>query len=344
VAGPAASGGRTGVVGWLDGAPLTYGDVARHLRTKDPEAFGRGLEGVLLERVTRLEADALGVEVPAAAVERATNRRMIEWERRRRARAEARGAEDLEPAVWLERTAGVSLARFRGWVRRHTETELLQDRLVRFDLRRAPTREISLLVVADEQAAREAMARLEDGTPFAEVARGASVHASRDEGGRIPYPLRAEDVNDAAVREALFAADAGRVLGPFPAEAGGETFFQVYRVERARAGRAGPYGRLAEAVETSLKTRPVHVGEYERWRRRALLRHGFVAALDRADAPTTTRSTHTTSRRSRPARLPKGAPGPRERESPRRTRDSSRRSKRCCSPRRIPCPRGGWPS
>ncbi len=281
-AGP--GGGHSGfeIIGWLDGVALTYGDVAGHLRTKDPEAFARGLEGMLLERVTRLEADGLGVTVAQSRIDRATNRRMREWEERLRDRARARGAADLEPAVWLERTAGISLARFRGWVRRHTELELLQDRLVRFDQVRAPTREVSVLVVDDEAGARAIMVRLKQGSSFRPEARKHSVHASRKEGGRIPYPLRAEDVNDPVVRAALFDAPRGRLLGPFRAQAGAKTFFQVYRIEAAGDGAPGGFVVHAAKIEAGLRTRPVHVGEYERWRRRALLRHGFVAALDSA--------------------------------------------------------------
>jgi len=113
---------------------------------------------------------------------------------------------------------------------------------------------------------------------FAALARQHSLHASAKDGGRIGYPLLPADINEAAVREQLFEAETGRILGPFPTLGGKETFFQLYRVEGAQATRQGDYARLGREVERDLEARPVPVGEYERWRRRILLRHGFVAA------------------------------------------------------------------
>ncbi|MFQ5844504.1 MAG: hypothetical protein ACE5JG_05885, partial [Planctomycetota bacterium] len=54
---------------------------------------------------------------------------------------------------------------------------------------------------------------------------------------------------------------------------------QVYLLRRRLPGRTGPYRDLRGDVEGGLQTRPVSVEEYERWRRRMLLRHGYRAAL-----------------------------------------------------------------
>jgi hypothetical protein len=265
-------------VGWLDERPVTYGAVARYLRTKDPEAFSRSLEGLVLERVTRAEAAPLGVEVHPALVTRETDRRMRDWERRVRAASKEEGGEEIDPALWLQRVAGVSVAQLRAWVRNHTEIELLQDRLLRFEALTSPQLEVSILVMRDDAELRRLSAAAARDGSFPALARRHSLHASAKDGGRIGHPLLPADINDAAVREELFQADEGAILGPYPTRGGPETFFQLYRVERLRTARNGDYARLAREVERDLEARPVSVGEYERWRRRILLRHGFVAA------------------------------------------------------------------
>ena len=85
-------------------------------------------------------------------------------------------------------------------------------------------------------------------------------------------------MNDSKVREALFRAKSGEIVGPFGVDAGTEPFFQIYRVVSRAEPTDGAWSAVQQTVEAGLRTRPVDVGEYERWRRRILLRHGFVAA------------------------------------------------------------------
>lgn len=266
------------LVGRLDGEPVTYGDVARYLRTKDAEAFSVSLEGVVLERVTRTEAEMAGITVPAALLTRTTERRMREWQEGLREAARRAGRKKVDPALWLQRVAGVSVAEFRKWVARHAEVELLQDRLLRYELATSPRVEVSILVVREEAEAAALARRLRGGGDFAEITRAKSVHTTAGEGGRIPYPLVALDINEPKIREALFRAKDGEIVGPYPTRGGKETFYQVYRVEARHGGRRASYADMAEEIARGLERRPVHVGEYERWRRRILLRHGFVAA------------------------------------------------------------------
>jgi hypothetical protein len=265
-------------VGWLDERPVTYGAVARYLRTKDPESFSRALEGLVLERVTRAEAAPSGVTVRPALVTRETDRRMRQWEQRVRAASKEEGGKEIDPALWLQRVAGISVGRLRSWVRDHTEIELLQDRLLRYEALTSPQVDVSILVMKDQAHLKRLTAIARRDGSFAALAREHSLHASAKDGGRIGYPLLPADINDPAVREQVFRADAGRILGPFPTRGGKETFFQLYLVEDARPARKSDYAAFAREVERNLEARPVPVGEYERWRRRILLRHGFVAA------------------------------------------------------------------
>ncbi|MHC4931746.1 MAG: peptidylprolyl isomerase [Planctomycetota bacterium] len=269
-------------VGWLDERPVTYGEVARYMRIRDPEAFFRNLEGYVLERVTRAEAIPLGVTVEPALLGSRTNVQLLEWEQRVRQESKSRTGEEIDPALWLQRVAGMSMAEFRRHVRRYTEVELLQDRLLRFEQLSSPRIEVSILVVKEKELADRLAREIRGGADFGKLARAHSLHASRSEGGRIAFPFLRGDVNQPSVREKLFAAGEGDLVGPLPTERGHR---QIYRIEAVREAATGKYEGLRDQINRTLEARPVVEAEYERWRRRILLRHGFNAApMPRSEA------------------------------------------------------------
>ncbi len=264
-------------VGWIDERAVTYGDVARYLRTKEPEAFARGLEGLVIERVTLSEAGPMGVTVPRALVDRETSKRMAAWEKNIRAAGLEQTGEEVDPSLWLQRVAGVSLAELRTWVQHHTEVELIQDRLVRYEALTSARIEVSLILLEDEGRARDVLAEARGGD-FAALAKANSVHPTAAEGGRIPGALLPMDISDPAVRDALFRAKKGEILGPFSTRSDAKTYSEIYRVDAVFPPRKGSYADLAKEIIRDLETRPVPVAEYERWRTRVLVRHGFLAA------------------------------------------------------------------
>lgn len=267
----------TETVGWIDDVPVTYGDVARYLRTKEPEAFARGLEGIVVERITLGEAGPMGVTVPRVLVEREARKRFAAWERNVRAASREQTGEEVDPALWLQRVAGASVADLRAWIEHHTEIELVQDRLARYDMLTSPNVQVSLILVEGEERARK-LAEEAKVTDFAALAKANSIHPSAAEGGRIAGVLVPPDIGDATVREALFRAKKGDILGPFVSRGAEPGTFEIYRVDAALPGRQGSYAELSREIAKDLETRPLDVAEYERWRTRALVRHGFLNA------------------------------------------------------------------
>ena len=247
------------VAGWHDGVPVTYGEVCRHLRSRDPDAFWRSLEGCVLDRVTRVEAEELGVRVPEPVVDGRTESRLREWEERLQDAARAEGEGPVDPAAWLEEVAGIAISDFHASVRRHTEVELLQDRLLRYEQLTSPRVEVSIFGAADADEAARLLER---------------ARSDEGKGAGSTVTLLEDDLDDEAVREALFSAREGSVVGPFPARGA----FQVFRVVGATPPREIPWPEAAASIEADLGKRPVPMAEYDRWRRRILLRHGFAAA------------------------------------------------------------------
>lgn len=221
------------------------------------------------------EAKPLGITVPAALRRRETALRMRRWEARVRAASKEQTGEEIEPALWLQRVSDLSMSEFRERIGEGAEIELVQDRLLRYELLTSPRIEVSILVLKGRKEAAAIHRRLGNGADFATLARKDSAHSSAAAGGRIPFPLVAMDINDAKVRDALFAAKKGALVGPFAVPGG--AVFQIYRIEDKRGASTGTYRELEKEVALGLEARPVPVGEYERWRRRILLRHGFRA-------------------------------------------------------------------
>jgi len=260
------------LVGRLGDEPVRYGDVARHLLSREPEVFQRNLRDLLLERASRAEADALGIAIAPDVLTRASRRRLRAWEQR--VRKELGEGADL--ALWLQRVLGLSLNEWRAQVRHHTEVQLLQDRLLRYELERSDRVSIAMIVTESRAAADEALRRARAGEDFAALARERSAHATAEDGGALPYPLLEVDLPDARIARALFGAKKGDLVGPFALTAADRTVFQLYRVEDRQAARTGSYADLEGDIERGLQARPVHVGEWERWSRRILRRHGWV--------------------------------------------------------------------
>ncbi|MHC4451889.1 MAG: hypothetical protein ACYS0E_17415, partial [Planctomycetota bacterium] len=172
-------------IGWIDGEPITYGDLSRFLRARDALTFSRILDSLIVDRITRREAELARVDVPVAVIERSTRTRYLSFEQRLKAATKQSAGEELDPAVWLDRTLGLTPEQFRLFLRAQIEVELLQDRLIRYAQRTVPTVEVSVIVVEEDQQAAAARARLDAGETFGVLAKEISRHSTADQGGRI---------------------------------------------------------------------------------------------------------------------------------------------------------------
>ena len=275
---PSDGGSRELAIGWLGGEAVSYGDLARFLRTRDALTFSRTLDSLLVDRITRIEADRGRVTVPVAQVERRTRARYIAFTRRLAEATKEQSGESVDPRVWLERTIGLTPERFQIFLRSQIEVELLQDRLIRYAEFRNRSAEVSVIVVEDGAAATALRARIADGEPFALVARADSLHVSAKQGGRIDHRMIAADFDSPGEARQVLDAVEGAVIGPVRREADGRSFFRIYHVERIHEARDEPFDKLKTEIEADLEKRPVSVGEYVHWRRRMQDQHAFLAS------------------------------------------------------------------
>jgi len=89
---------------------------------------------------------------------------------------------------------------------------------------------VSHMVLETEGAAREMLSILEeDPESFADLAREHSVADTREQGGAIGKVLRGALRSDIEAR--IFNATVGDLLGPFPAAAGQEGGYEIFRID-----------------------------------------------------------------------------------------------------------------
>jgi [acyl-carrier-protein] S-malonyltransferase len=133
--------------------------------------------------------------------------------------------------------------------------------------RRPEARRVRHVVLADEAEARSVAARVVGGEDLAALAVALSRDAgSRARGGDLGPVHRGELAG--ALEDALFAADAGQVVGPIRTEHG----WHIARVESVEPESLIPFDEVGPAIETEL-FEAAHLRAFDDWlaRRRAAL-------------------------------------------------------------------------
>jgi len=117
---------------------------------------------------------------------------------------------------------------------------------------------ISHILVADEQKANELLKTAQEGSDFAELAKGSSLDsATKDKGGTVADDVRpgsyvagVGDAND--LNASIFAAEAGKVLDkPFKTDKG----WEVVRVDEKHPSRAKAFDEVRQQVMMELYRR-----------------------------------------------------------------------------------------
>ena len=183
------------------------------------------------------------------------------------------------------------------------------------------------ILVDSEEAAREAIAEIEGGAEFADVARARSTGPSGPRGGDLGF--FAEGMMVEPFQEAVEQLEPGEVSEPVETQFG----WHVIRLEETREASAPPFETLGPEIAAELPARGGHElprradrgrGDHARASRgdrplRAVARHHRVipaptAPAARAGAPALPPGA--TSRRGAPLDLLPGAPSARRREGP----------------------------
>ena len=259
------------VLAEVDGRPIRAGEVARFLFRFDPERALDALNQILDARILEEEAVARSLTLPPGEIEARTEARLRTQERELRIQY----GPDLGLERYLGDRFGISMEVYREDVAALVRLQALRDRLVRLQALEEDRIRIRVLVVKDEEAAREAARRLREGADFTSLARQVSLVPPED----LPS-YRREDIRPPELAAELFALGSGGVSRPVRVAEGDREVYEVFKVLEVRTGRPATWAEAAEGVEQGLRDRPVTPAEYLQWAGRARKRHGVRVHLE----------------------------------------------------------------
>ena len=249
---------------------VTKAELSDFLFARAREAWLDGPDELVDERIVGIEARALGVTVPSAALTAAVD---AEVEARRRQLVERFGpSADLDASV--RAYYGLDVAGWRVQVLEpRLRTRLALARVVRLSARMRDQVVARVIVVKDRATADAVRAKLDRGADFSLTALEVSVDPSRNLGGVIPAIARG-DLPRPELEAALFGAPPPTVLGPLEVPAGSAVEWHLYKVVERLPAWTGAPAALMPRLEDDLARAPVTRAEFERWSSRTRARYG----------------------------------------------------------------------
>lgn len=260
---------RMATVAAVADQPVTAADLSAYWFARYPEEYERTLDALIDERIVAREARTYGLVVQAATLERAVTREVAA----RRAQLTKLYGDKADLAREVQRAYGVDVATWRAKILRpRMHSQLLLERVVRWDTRRRARVHARIIVRRDEASARALAARLRRGADFGLTAVRESQDPTARAGGDLPWIARG-DLAFPEVEQRLFAAKPGSIVGPLRVEVDGAPQWHLYKVVRHLAAWPAAAAGTPERLARDLVDRPFTVGEYERWRAGAVTRH-----------------------------------------------------------------------
>jgi hypothetical protein len=247
-------------------------DVFRVLDLATPARSAEVIRQMVLTTAAQLDAQAEGIDVPAAALERSVLQAMAE----QKASFALEVDEHMPLEEYLRLRHGLSPEAYRAEVRRMVLASMLLERAVRLDRRRTATDIVSVILVEDAQLAEQIAGQLREGASFAVLAKRHSRHASAPAGGELPPIPRDTEVPLYAGRERLAP---GEFLGPAPYTSGGRSTWRLLRLSERTEGTAATWDELRESIEAGLIERPLAPEELAIFEARVLDRYRVTGLL-----------------------------------------------------------------
>ncbi len=254
--------GEDDVVAEVGGETIRKSDVYDYFYLFEQPGLLRALQQLVDERLVRREAEHWEVRLDEVLLARAVDKQLAELETR--VRVETGGRMTVES--YLEEIRNLTVVEYRSYTRRVLGTELLLDRLVRFEQLREDRARARILAVRDRSQAQRFREEVLQGADFERLAKEHSVHPTAPQGGRLPTIVRG--LPDPLVAS-VFALEPNET-GPIEQiDLDGERLHYFVQLLEIETGRAGSFPELEVEVERSLETEPIAEHEYLYWRQRA---------------------------------------------------------------------------
>jgi hypothetical protein len=153
---------------------------------------------------------------------------------------------------------------------------LLLERAVRLDQLRVSTDSIALILVDDENLAKELVTQIQAGASFSVLAKQHSKHVSATAGGELPpIPVDAK----VPVLDGRETMQPGDLLGPAPITLEGKSLWRIMRLSARQVATDKPWSDLRDGIEAELAARPMSAEELAVFEARAVDRYRVSTPL-----------------------------------------------------------------
>jgi hypothetical protein len=253
--------GSDAVIAFVDGKPVWVSELLSLWLHRESREVYDYLQTVIDAHVAEADARSLGIVLDERAVEQALTRVKSQIEAK---------LQEQQPGITLATYAterlGLDPEHYVQGLRANQRRGMLLERVVRTWLLAQENAVVRVIIVVEEERAKQVEAALAAGRDFAEVARELSQDETARRGGELPPVIRTERL---LLSRLAFATAEGAVTGPV--EDSGRTLW--VHVEEFRAPLEGPWLTIAPAIEQSLAERPVDDFEFLQWKSFSDLRH-----------------------------------------------------------------------
>lgn len=237
------------VVAYVDGQPILAAELmAAWLHEEAPVVKGF-VDKLVLQRLVWSEAQRLGATSPPNVFDEALSSALTRL-------SDSAAAENVSIETYLLRR-GLDPKAYLSTLRGELAIDLLASRVVRAWMLTQERAEVRVVVTEDGQRARNALAEIEAGMDFSDVAARYSVEG-KETGGRIPPVVR----GGSAIADLAFDTLVGEVAGPIEQE--GRWLLLI--VDTFPAPLQGDWTLIGPEVEASLAQSPIADPEYWQWK------------------------------------------------------------------------------
>lgn len=245
---------------------LRRSDVFRVLDLATPGKSAEVIRQMVLTTAAQLDALAEGIDVPAEEMQHQIALSVAE----QKASFALEVDETMPLEQYLELRHGISPEEYRLEVRRMVLASMLLERAVRLDQMRSNHDAVAVIIVDDEDLAREIGDKLAMGASFAVLARQHSLHPSAPRGGELAALF--DDVS-LPLLEGRKSLQPGEVLGPAVITLADTTFWRLVRLIDRHEATTAPWSELRDRIEADLMTRSLDPDELALFEARVIDRY-----------------------------------------------------------------------
>jgi len=248
---PAGHSGDDTVLARVEGREIRASDLFQAFYMVAPDRTRDVLETLVIDRLVRREAEALGIEVEPKAVDFRIDRLLADQQ----ATITAKLDKDLTLEEYIRGQYSMSMPAYQDLIRPNAVFQLLLERCVRYTELRVRRLRIGVILIEDLSTADTIHKKLMKGASFEVLAREHSLDPSGTLGGGILPPLPAD--MDFPVIQAGLKLGVGEISEVDESNLGRDRVYRIVKLVEMIEPLHGSFSELEETVKSSLEEEPL---------------------------------------------------------------------------------------